>query len=84
MNNSVFRFLVRAGCHLCDEARPVVQKAVRRLGGTIHEVDIDTDDALTRDYGLRVPVLLGPGDIVLAEGNIETRPLRLALRSLEN
>jgi hypothetical protein len=82
LNNSVFRFLIRAGCHLCDEARPVVEKAVASVGGTILEVDIDNDDALTRDYGLRVPVLLGPGDIVLAEGIIEARPLRRTLRKL--
>jgi Glutaredoxin-like domain (DUF836) len=84
LNNSAFRFLIRAGCHLCDEARPVVEKAVASVGGTIREVDIDTDDALTRDYGLRVPVLLGPGDTVLAEGKIEARPLRKALGRLEN
>jgi hypothetical protein len=82
LNNSPFRFLIRPGCHLCDEARPVVQEAVTRVGGTIVEIDIDTEDALTRDYGMRVPVLLGPGDIVLAEGRIEARPLRKALRRL--
>jgi Glutaredoxin-like domain (DUF836) len=76
--------LIRPGCHLCDEARPVVEKAVRRVGGSILEVDIDQDDALTRDYGLRVPVLLGPGDIVVAEGSIEARPLRRAIRRLAN
>ena len=84
MNNSVFRFLIRAGCHLCDEARPVVEKAVASVGGTILEVDIDTDDALTRDYGMRVPVLLGPGDIVVAEGTIESRSLRKALRRMKS
>ena len=82
MNNSAFRFLIRPGCHLCDEARPVVEKAVGSVGGTIHEIDIDDDDALTRDFGLRVPVLIGPGDIVVAEGRIEARPLRRALRRL--
>jgi Glutaredoxin-like domain (DUF836) len=84
LNNSVFRFLIRAGCHLCDEARPVVEKAVASVAGTILEVDIDADDALTRDYGLRVPVLLGPGDIVVAEGTIESRSLRRALRRIES
>ncbi len=54
------------------------------VGGTIHEVDIDTDDALTRDYGMRVPVLLGAGDVVVAEGKIEARSLRKALRRIEN
>ena len=52
------------------------------MGGTIDEIDIDTEDALTRDYGMRVPVLLGPDDVVLAEGIIEARPLRKKLRRL--
>jgi hypothetical protein len=82
LNNSSFRFLIRPGCHLCDEARPIVKKAVARVGGTIDEIDIDSDDALTRDYGLRVPLLLGPDDVVLAEGIIEARPLHKTLRSL--
>jgi hypothetical protein len=60
----------------------VVEKAVRAVGGVVEEVDIDHDDALTRDYGLRVPVVLGPGDVVLAEGVIEARTLRRALRKL--
>jgi len=84
LNNSSFRFLIRPGCHLCDEARSVVEQEVARVGGRIDEIDIDAEDALTRDYGLRVPVLLGPGDIVLAEGKIEARPLRRALRRMEN
>jgi hypothetical protein len=82
LNKSSFRFLIRPGCHLCDEARAVVEHEVARVGGTIDEIDIDAEDALTRDYGLRVPVLLGPGDIVLAEGKIEARPLRRAMRRL--
>lgn len=82
MKYFVVEFLTRSGCHLCDEARPLVQDAVRSAGGVVEEVDIDTDDALTRDFGLRVPVVLGPGDVVLAEGVIEAKPLRRALRRL--
>jgi hypothetical protein len=78
----VVEFLTRSGCHLCDEARPVVKSEVERRGGVVEEVDIDADDSLTRDYGLRVPVLLGPGDVVLAEGRIEPKTLRRALRRL--
>jgi hypothetical protein len=78
----VVEFLTRPGCHLCDEARPLVKREVERRGGVLEEVDIDGDDALTRDFGLRVPVVLGPGDVVLAEGVIEARPLRRALRRM--
>lgn len=61
----------------------MVEKAVRRRSWALEEIDIDGDDALTRDYGLRVPVVLGPGDVVLAEGRIEARSLLLALRKME-
>lgn len=76
------RFLTRSGCHLCDQARPLVEKAVSSAGGVVEEIDIDSDDVLSRDYGVRVPVVLGPGDVVLAEGVIEAKSLRRALRRL--
>ncbi|HEU4915800.1 MAG TPA: glutaredoxin family protein [Acidimicrobiia bacterium] len=82
MKYFVVKFLTRSGCHLCDEARPLVKREVIRRGGSLVEVDIDTDDVLTRDFGLRVPVLLGPGDVVLAEGVIEAGSLRRALRRM--
>lgn len=83
MKYFVVKFYTRSGCHLCDEARPVVEKAVRWAGGVVEEVDIDGDDTLTRDYGLRVPVVLGPEDELVAEGVIEVRALRRALRGLK-
>lgn len=57
-----------------------MERAVRRRGGIIEEVDIDADDPLSRDYGLRIPVLLGPDEVVIAEGRIESDSLRRALR----
>jgi hypothetical protein len=78
----VVEFLTRSGCHLCDEARPLVKREVERRGGALEEVDIDGDDRLTRDFGLRVPVVIGPGDVVLAEGVIEAKTLRRALRQM--
>jgi hypothetical protein len=60
----------------------LVEKMVKSAGAAIEEVDIDGDDVLTRDFGLRVPVVLGPGDVVLAEGVIVAKALRRALRRL--
>lgn len=45
----------RAGCHLCDEARVLLDQM---LGPDAYaRVDIDADDALVLRYGFRVPVV---------------------------
>lgn len=69
------KFLTRDGCHLCDEARPVLEKVAKKMNITIEEVDIEGDDELTKLYGLRVPVVLGAHGRVLAEGVIDDRKL---------
>jgi hypothetical protein len=53
----------RAGCHLCDEMKAVVQRAVRRsaVAARIEEVDISTDPALEARYGVEIPVLFVDG-----------------------
>lgn len=69
------RFLTREGCHLCDQARPVLEKVAKSMNVAIDEVDIDSDDRLVKLYGLRVPVVLGAHGRVLAEGVIDDRKL---------
>jgi hypothetical protein len=77
------RFLMREGCHLCDQARPLVRSAASRSGVGVVEVDIDDDDGLVARYGLRIPVILGPDEQVLAEGVIDdVRALRRAMKRL--
>lgn len=58
--------LGRSGCHLCDDADALLRAA----GHEVEWVDIDGDDALVVEYGLRIPVLLDPSGRVLAEGLI--------------
>ena len=48
----------RPGCHLCDEARIVLQ----RVGHPFEEIDIDSDDALLRRYLERIPVVALDGE----------------------
>ena len=43
----------RAGCHLCDEARAVLE----RIGHPFEEVDIEGDDELLARYLERIPVI---------------------------
>ena len=53
----------RPGCHLCDEMKAVVARAVRTIATpvTIEEIDITTDANLESRYGLEIPVLLIDG-----------------------
>jgi hypothetical protein len=44
-----------------------VEPLVTRLGGTLGEVDIDTDPALSERYGREIPVLLDADGRVVAK-----------------
>jgi hypothetical protein len=52
----------RAGCHLCDEARSSILSVLAREPFLYDEVDIDTDDDLVREYGIRIPVVTVDGE----------------------
>lgn len=45
----------RDGCHLCDQARVLLDEMLGSNGYT--RVDIDTDDELVLRYGFRIPVI---------------------------
>lgn len=51
----------RAGCHLCDEARVVIEAVCLELGESFTEVDIDTDPALQDRFTDEVPVTFVDG-----------------------
>jgi glutaredoxin len=51
----------KPGCHLCDDAREVVQRVCADLGESYVEVDITTDPELARRYAEEIPVTLVDG-----------------------
>jgi len=56
----------RAGCHLCDDARAVVERVAAVTGTAWVEVDVDAaaahdGGALRREYGEEVPVVTVDG-----------------------
>jgi glutaredoxin len=51
----------RPGCHLCDDARTVIERVCAELGESYDEVDIDADEALLARYGDEIPVTLVDG-----------------------
>jgi hypothetical protein len=48
------------GCHLCDEAEFLLQKATAARRIEWRYVDIALDDELVSLYGERIPVLIAP------------------------
>ena len=69
----------RPGCHLCDDARAVIEEARAEVAFVFQEVDIESDDALVRDYGLRIPVVAIDGDEVF-EISVDRASLLAAVR----
>jgi hypothetical protein len=51
----------RPGCHLCDDARAIVEQVCGELGESYLEVCIDDDPDLLRRYGEEIPVTLVDG-----------------------
>jgi glutaredoxin len=52
----------KPGCHLCDEARAVVERVRAQRPFELREVDVTLDSALHREYGERIPVLALDGE----------------------
>ncbi len=48
---------MRRGCHLCDEAKGVLDQARRKAEFEYEELDIDSDPELRRKYNEEVPVI---------------------------
>jgi glutaredoxin len=51
----------RMGCHLCERAADVLERARGRTGFALEVVDIDDDDALRARYNEQVPVIAVDG-----------------------
>jgi hypothetical protein len=51
----------RPGCHLCDEARAVIERVCADLEVRWEEISIDGDPELLDRYGEEIPVTLVDG-----------------------
>ena len=51
----------RPGCHLCDDARVVIERVCADLGESYDEIDIDADEALRQRFSDEVPVTFVDG-----------------------
>jgi glutaredoxin len=68
----------RPGCHLCDEARLVLQRIRATHPFRLEEIDIEADDALLKRYLERIPVIALEGE-ELFDHFVEEEALRRKL-----
>ena len=52
----------RPGCHLCDDARAVLERVRAQRPFRLEEVDIEADPALHARYLERIPVIALDGE----------------------
>jgi thiol-disulfide isomerase/thioredoxin len=71
----------KPGCHLCDEAKPLVARLAAEYGLPVQTVNITDDDRLYAAYRFRIPVIRHAG-VILDEGRVTEAALRSALRQL--
>lgn len=54
----------RASCPLCDEMRLMLELLLEDFPLVIHEVDIESDDAIHEKYMLMIPVVEYKNEII--------------------
>jgi glutaredoxin len=52
----------RPGCHLCDEAKAVIEQVRLRYAFTLREINIEDDPELEKAYGVEIPVVFVNGN----------------------
>ena len=70
-------FYIKAGCHLCEEARDMLEDIAALTTYELTEVDIRSNPSIFEKYRYRIPVILINND-TLIEGRIEFRDLAKA------
>ena len=72
----------REGCHLCDEARSVIEAVRARVPFAFDEIDIESSDVLLRDFAIRIPVVTVDGEERF-EISVDPEELAAILREAE-
>ncbi len=63
-------FYTKAGCHLCDDAREMLEEIATEIPYNLTEVDIRSDTALFELYRYRIPVII-VDETRIVEGRVE-------------
>ncbi len=54
------QFFTTAGCHLCEQAKALLDILCSQHEVEIETIDISTSEELVEKYGIRIPVVLNP------------------------
>ncbi|MBV8695071.1 MAG: glutaredoxin family protein [Chloroflexi bacterium] len=73
-------FYTKAGCHLCEQARDMLDDIAAHIEYTLTEVDIRSDPVLFEEYRYRIPVIIIAATTLL-EGRIEYTSLARAFEA---
>ncbi|HLG61751.1 MAG TPA: glutaredoxin family protein [Ktedonosporobacter sp.] len=71
------KFYTKAGCHLCEDARDMLDDIAALTPFDLTEIDIRSDLAIFELYRYRIPVIIVDETIVI-EGRIEYEDLAKA------
>ena len=71
-------FYTKAGCHLCEEARDMLEDIAALTQFDLTEIDIRTSPAIFEKYRYRIPVIILNDEEHILEGRIEFRDLAKA------
>ena len=72
MTVPIMKLYTRVRCPLCEKAKVILVELQAQFQFSLIEVDIETDDFLTEQYGLMIPVVELDGE-VLQFGQIDKR-----------
>jgi glutaredoxin len=71
-------FYTKAGCHLCEEARDMLEDIAALTPFDLTEIDIRSNPAIFEKYRYRIPVIIIDNEEHILEGRIEFRDLAKA------
>lgn len=67
-------FYTKAGCHLCDDARDLLEDLAADIPFELTEIDIRSDLSIFEQYRYRIPVII-INDQTIVEGRIDQSDL---------
>ena len=75
-------FYTKAGCHLCEDARDMLDEIATQKTYELTEIDIRRDPGIFERYRYRIPVVM-INETLVAEGRIEYSELLHAFETYQ-